>query len=517
MAITVNLDALIRREDFEVVEDKKVSQLNNTMQIRDLEKDSFFFSVLRKPDFQRETSEWTPKKIFGFVSSFINGDLIPALILWRSGSLNFVIDGAHRLSALIAWVHDDYGDGNISQLFFQGRITEDQIKAAESTRLLINKMLGSYEEYKFAVSSGGKGDPKIFSRAQLLASLGIQLQWVNGDSTKAEDSFFKINQQATPINKTEIILLKSRTKPNALAARAIIRSGAGHKYWSNFEVRIKDDIEKIAAEINDILFKPPLKTPIKTLDLPIAGQAYSVKSLPLVFDLINISNEHIKDESTKVDIDGLSTIKFLKNTRSVVYKISGSHPSSLGFHPAIYFYSAMGRYQPYSFLAIVDFVKKMDSKNSFSNFIRVRGYFEKFLLKHRDIQNQIAVKYSSGRKGAHFLSELYLLLVSEITKSDKENEIIKSVNNHVDFKFLKFLHNEADIRENQGVDFSTDTKSSVFLQEALTNVITCKLCGGIIHSNSISFDHITRKQDGGRGDIDNAQITHPYCNTTFKN
>jgi len=44
--------------------------------------------------------------------------LIPAIILWNSGRYIFTIDGAHRLSALIAWVLDDYGDGIISQTFF---------------------------------------------------------------------------------------------------------------------------------------------------------------------------------------------------------------------------------------------------------------------------------------------------------------------------------------------------------------------------------------------------------------
>ncbi len=40
----------------------------------------------------------------------------------------------------------------------------------------------------------------------------------------------KIYQQATLIDKTELKLLESRRKPNSIAARAIIRSGTGHKY-----------------------------------------------------------------------------------------------------------------------------------------------------------------------------------------------------------------------------------------------------------------------------------------------
>ena len=97
MAHKVNLDALIPREDFDVNDSTVPSVQPTTIQIRNLERADFFYSVIRKPDFQRETSDWSPEKICDFIQSFIEGDLIPALILWQSGSQIFVIDGAHRL------------------------------------------------------------------------------------------------------------------------------------------------------------------------------------------------------------------------------------------------------------------------------------------------------------------------------------------------------------------------------------------------------------------------------------
>ena len=107
-----NLDALIRREDFVVVIDPKNIQAVEEapkLKIQELENDSFMFRKLRKPDFQRTTAHWSPEKIAAFIKSFASGDLIPAVILWQSPTSGnvFVIDGAHRLSALIAWVHDD--------------------------------------------------------------------------------------------------------------------------------------------------------------------------------------------------------------------------------------------------------------------------------------------------------------------------------------------------------------------------------------------------------------------------
>jgi hypothetical protein len=66
-------------------------------------------------------------------------------------------------------------------------------------------------------------------------------------------------------------------------------------------------------------------------------------------------------------------------------------------------------------------------------------------------------------------------------------------------------------------DFNTDKKSEIYIKEALKNAPQCKICKGAIHRNSISIDHIQRKEDGGLASVDNGQITHPYCNTGYKN
>ncbi len=90
MPIRVNLDALIPREDFEVLDIvTSGGRQTDALTINNLSKNDFFFSAIRKPDFQRETSEWDPEKICDFIISFIEGDLIPAIILWRSKKLHF--------------------------------------------------------------------------------------------------------------------------------------------------------------------------------------------------------------------------------------------------------------------------------------------------------------------------------------------------------------------------------------------------------------------------------------------
>ena len=234
VAASANLDALIPREDFLVETSGAEAPEKTSMQISELERDAFFFGAIRKPDFQRETSEWEPKRVMGLIRTFVNGELIPAVILWKNRELLFVIDGSHRLSALIAWVQDDYGDGERSQEFFNHSIPEEQIKVAQRTREMVENEFGSYKDHKAAIADPSKYGPDLVARARRFGSLGLALQWVRGDSTTAEASFVRINQQAAMITPQELELIKSRRKPQAIAARAIKSKGTGHKYWASF-------------------------------------------------------------------------------------------------------------------------------------------------------------------------------------------------------------------------------------------------------------------------------------------
>ena len=103
----VNLDALIKREDlFKTVEDEPEVEKPEYKELRidsDLNPNkSWFFKSLRKADFQRETSEWKPERIVGLIKSFIDGDIIPSIILWNWKGNNFIIDGGHRLNSTVS-------------------------------------------------------------------------------------------------------------------------------------------------------------------------------------------------------------------------------------------------------------------------------------------------------------------------------------------------------------------------------------------------------------------------------
>ncbi len=148
MASKVILDAMIRRADFGIQAESASIDLSSNLTIDQISGSSPYSKLLRKPDFQRETNHWSPIQIATLIKSFATGELIPALILWKSDSFVFVIDGGHRLSALRAWVQNDYGDKAISLDFFENEIQSDQKKKANETRTLVEKMVGRYSDFK---------------------------------------------------------------------------------------------------------------------------------------------------------------------------------------------------------------------------------------------------------------------------------------------------------------------------------------------------------------------------------
>jgi hypothetical protein len=482
----------------------------------------FLLSALRKPDFQRETSDWSPAKVLDLIRTFLDGDLVPAVILWQAEGKVFVIDGAHRLGALLAWVHNDYGDGERSRTFFRNQIPQAQIKVADRTRKLIHAEIGAYAEYAAAANNVGTADDKIKIRIGNMGIIAMPVQWIPAVTSKqAEDSFFKINQAATPIDPTELRILKARASANNLAARAIIRSGTGHQYWSKFEEGVQSEIKAYGKKIYNALYDPPLDTPIKTLDLPVAGRGYG--TLPFVFDLVNLSNsvrisdstrKNVTKDNLSADEDGTQTVIFLKNVQKRVSRITGAGPESLGLHPAVYFYTLGGIFQPTAFLATSDFIEGLDQKGELVNFTEARKEFEEFFIRNKVFITQVIHKQGSGARSLNRLKTLMARILNEIWGGKNAKQIEESLRVDPEFSFL--ISEEIVSPEGDKMDFSRGAKSAAFLKEALNSAIRCGVCGARVHKNSMNVDHMHRKQDGGGATLENASMTHPFCNSTVK-
>jgi hypothetical protein len=514
----VNLDAMIKREDFATSDiDSQTFELVATISTRDFTPGGLIGANLRKPDFQRETNHWSPDQVVSLLECFVNGDLIPSVILWQSPTYLFVIDGGHRLSALKAWIEDDYGDGPISQAFFGYQISAEQKKNADKVRNLIDKKVGSW---KHNSAKSGDENLDVTERKKLTAliSRGLPIQWVKGDADKAESSFFKINTKGTPLDDIEELLLKSRKKPISIAARAIIRAGKGHRYWSYFDKEIALEIEELAKALHAVLFDPEIKRPIKTLDLPLGGPKGVRTALQALIDLALIAArnqlgvpKHIDD--TNDDLLGQETIKVLTKTLALAQRVTGNDVGSLGLHPAVYFYGPTGRHSGPMFMGTMALVGKKLSNNDkvfFEKFTKVRSMLEKILVEQKDLIATILQKHVSPKrveKYATFLDELISRLLTNTSVS--EEDLVKMAG--LDGKIV--VGKSVDVSER----FSDDVKSGAFITAALKSSTKCPICCGYLDpEKSISYDHIVRVRDGGNGHVGNCQLTHPYCNQSVK-
>jgi hypothetical protein len=516
----VNLDAMIPREDFEVISGASegfTAKIDN-ISLRDFERDAPLLPNLRKPDFQRETNHWSPEQVASLVQCFAEGDLIPSVILWSSPQYVFVIDGGHRLSALRAWIEDDFGDGPLSLSFFGHQITEDQIKAANETRRLVLKDVGSWQHWRARNKQPDLPEADRI-KAKNLSTRAIPVQWVLGDAEKAEASFYRINTQGTPLDDIEELLIRNRRRPAPIAARSIIRAGMGHKYWSRFTAENRVRIENAARMLYQVLFEPELDAPIKTLDLPLGGVAGVRTALSLLIDFVLIASRNQQGTPAKVDDQpedetGELTIQVLEKSVALAGRITGNTKGSLGLHPAVYFYGPSGRHAPPLFMGMVTLIARKVSNNDdsfFRTFTECRKSLEDALLKSKPLLAAIIQQTRSVKRYATVADVL-----DHMIKSIKAGEI-PSEQQIIDWAGVsgKVIVGRETVT---GRSFSEDTKSATYLRQALEQALRCPICNGYLDpQKSVSYDHRTPRRNGGLGSEENCQLTHPYCNQAMKN
>jgi hypothetical protein len=221
MATKVYLDYLMPRESFRFREQRKAdggasaTAGRENLRPRDLADE--WFMRLRKPDFQRETNAWTPEACRDLLQSLVRRGVIPGVILWKpeDSALVYVIDGAHRLSVIRAWMIDDWGDRQIE--YFNAAHRDEIIAGVNEVRALVGETVGSYANFIEAhafllrLSKDGKApkqdmpsvqfDRAIFYSA-VTENVSIVTQWVEGNYAKAEMSFLQINRRGSAFHRS---------------------------------------------------------------------------------------------------------------------------------------------------------------------------------------------------------------------------------------------------------------------------------------------------------------------------
>ena len=532
----VNLDALIKREPMDSASDSSVLGHDPLFKLEELHHSKMYFRLLRKPDFQRETANWSPSMIVEFVRTFLDNGLIPAIIIWHSKATNnvFVIDGAHRVSALIAWVNDDYGAGEISTKAWDHAVPPAQIRLHKETKTTIDETIGSFAQlYDFGLNPEKTTDPVKKRRGKAIATMQLYIQKVEGDAGVAEESFYKINSSSVAIDDTELDMIKARRKPNAIAVRSLLAKGKGYKYWEGFDNA--KEIEDASAKGFDLLFGETFDFGSQSPDLPRAGQPYSSEAFKMVLDLVNTFNgvtpamwshkaiaqskKKRKPSAVSVttlpdDTDGAATLNFLETIieRAQIAVGGADCSGSLGLDQGVYAYGATGRVQPAAYLASLRFAVDLSTNGQRVDFSIVRADFEDFLVRHKAFLNILNSTKGSRTKPLQSIIQMYKLVFQQMLEGERS-----------DAQIVAKLHSDpmlADLKMPAVVEetvprkkFSKTVVKTKLVAETLEARRPCTVCGARLPPYCRSKDHATKQTDGGLGDLDNLDFTHPFCNS----
>jgi hypothetical protein len=381
----------------------------------------------------------------------------------------------------------------------------------------VEKTVGRFSDFKAVSGDDLEADTETAKIAANIFMRSLHIQWIQGSQEVAESSFFKINSQGTVLDPVEEMLLRHRKTSYAIAARSVVRAGTGHKYWSSYSKNTQKDIEDAASKLNKLLFQPDVKEPIKTLDLPLGGTSSSIDALKVLIDIFAIMDGSVDSkkgiEALGEDSDGSQSLALLRRAQKVAGRMTGNDAPSLGLHPAVYFYTERGKHSRFLFLGVLKAVADAIRNNNgkwFQEFSHARKTIEKILVERKSVVNQGLANINSRQRIDRVSN-----LLRELVKSIKEGKKISDQN------LLNFLGLSGKAGSLQIIDapqgFSDDTKSAIFLQDALKGAMRCKICAGYLDaSKAISYDHVKPLRQGGKGVKDNGQLSHPFCNTGIK-
>lgn len=535
----------------ETANDRTVS--DPRLRLTDLLRNDFgyWFKNLRKPDFQRPTNFWSPEDCRLLLNSLVNRRIIPALILWKSDETGkvYVLDGAHRLSAIAAWINDDWGDKDTTGFYDNHPERELAIESAIYTRDYINQTIGSYESFRQLylererLSEAGhnvlehmtKQDhtKAIYYRDLVSSNLTLQLQWESGNYEVAEQSFLDINRGGKALEPLERALIEYRYSS---FARLVMCTAArsNNSYWalnesernglSSQSIEAIDSFETRCLAISETLLKPAPGPVVVSMDIApvvikVGDRPHSDlrEILPFLAYFIRLTDMDKTSALLQQDSTG-STQDMIINAGGYISAIEtkltclfgdSSDNQSLSISPLVYWYSNDGNYSASLFFGFIGWLFDGDDEAIDSRkliFASVRGAFEDTLIHFKESLGSLLHSSGGALKAVPQTKEALQLIFETIVNSRGDIEIAWPIlAEKLPYKKPK------EINPNKR-NFTASQKNTLNIDLLLSDASRCKVCGGRINPSKVQYDHIDRVRDGGGTHVNNGRLTHPFCN-----
>jgi hypothetical protein len=519
------------------------------IRLSDIQQEDGWFSRLLKPDFQRATSAWTPDGCADFLSSVVRQRIIPSIILWRNHETGqvYVLDGAHRLSVLRAWMTDDWGD-KASDFYLKSENHKEIISTAALTRGMVNSKVGSFADFFEAekelwqLTIQGEAPKQImspdrFSKAKFYSDIvnnrTLHAQWEAGNYEAAEESFLAINRQGARLDDLESNLIEYRNGSFSRITMSIANAGAPGHYWpkptnsDEFPQSILSSVASFDARCNKIhntLFVPPFDSKILDINVPFMvapghfrKHQYLIETLPLLLDGSSVTKENItpilsKDYKSSPQDIIINTEKTISTLEDKISHISNNHnnPNALSIVPLIYWYNKQGSFVRALFYGFCHWLLSGDAEDVKVRkiaFSAVRGELEKIFINYKNEISDIQHRGGAGVKSTSKISETIQDIV-EILINEKNMEVAES-------KISEFLGTpkKTEKKKNTGRSFTTKSKAEINIREMLISSVKCQICDGIVDlKQSVQYDHIDHYSKSLNSSPTNGRPTHPFCN-----
>ena len=486
---------------------------------------SDIINKLYKADNQRSTEYWSLRDIIRFIMLCTQDpNTWLTFLYWKdqNGAM-YLIDGGHRLSSLYAWIKRYFVDEQVSSAPKFSATQKEELRK-------IRKALGKYADFQNILNS----DLEELQQAKYnIQHLKMRFVQVVGSPEDARRVFESINSDTKSLDKNEAYHLSHRGTPRYYVASACCYLDDNKSTLMQLGSSLENEMIELGEKIHHLIFRHMLLDTYMTHG----------KRIGVVYELFNI----LTKDDAQTYVSGASianeVLHHLQRLYAVLTRMMTSpydpHLVSLGLHPQLYFFKDT-RLQITSFLAWFSIMSEIHDQRKLREFTAIRCKVENLIANFPIMITETIGKYGSGVKGHERLQLVYLAFIEVAKRIDVNTNDTQTMNTIVmafskSFPYINFSeffqqnfepnYDEALVGEvssyilnlmpstrKHATPFSSFTKALIQQKIKVARHNFCEVCDGLLHLDSIEYDHIIARSVGGPSDVENGTLLHPYCN-----